>query len=99
MVFKKTWARNRRFRSKILQIELPSKFKKIFFIYMGKYENSFQYLFLKRKLSRYGLTIPTRRCMLTGRPRGLVGDFHISRHKFKGLIEQGFFHGITKSSW
>jgi len=99
MVYKKTWARNRRFRFQSLQIVLPSKFKKFFFMYMGGNKNSIQYLFLKRKLSRYGLTLPTRRCMLTGRPRGLVGDFHISRHKFKNLVEQGFFHGITKSSW
>jgi ribosomal protein S14 len=99
MVFKKTWARDFRFRSKIKQIELPSKFKKLFLMYMGGNKNNIQYLFLRRKMNRYGLTIPTRRCILTGRPRGFMRDFHVSRHKFKNLVEQGFFHGITKSSW
>jgi len=99
MVFKKTWARTFRFRSKLNQIELPAKFKKFFFIHMKRNKNNIQYRFLKRKMNRYGLTIPTRRCMLTGRSRGFMRDFHISRHQFKNLVQQGFFHGVTKSSW
>lgn len=39
------------------------------------------------------------RCGLTGRPRGYVRMFGISRVKFRELANFGKIPGITKASW
>ena len=45
---------------------------------------------------------PTRvknRCSLTGRARGYVGQFGISRIMFRQLALQGKIPGVRKASW
>jgi len=45
---------------------------------------------------------PTRlkkRCSLTGRARGLVGKYGVSRIKFRELALDGKIPGMRKSSW
>jgi len=45
---------------------------------------------------------PTRirnRCGVTGRPRGYVSKFGLSRIAFRELAHQGELPGVTKSSW
>lgn len=39
------------------------------------------------------------RCELTGRPRGYMRDFGISRCCFRELAEKGQIPGVKKSSW
>lgn len=39
------------------------------------------------------------RCYLTGRPRAVLGQFRISRIKFRELAEAGRLAGITRSTW
>ena len=39
------------------------------------------------------------RCALTGRGRGFVRAFGISRIKFRDLASEGKIPGVTKSSW
>ena len=39
------------------------------------------------------------RCALTGRGRGYVRMFGVSRIKFRDLATEGKIPGITKSSW
>lgn len=39
------------------------------------------------------------RCMLTGRPRGYIRQFGISRNLFRLLALNGKIAGVTKSSW
>lgn len=39
------------------------------------------------------------RCALTGRARGFIRDFGISRIKFRDLASEGKIPGVTKSSW
>ena len=39
------------------------------------------------------------RCALTGRPRGYLRDFGLSRTKFRELANEGKIPGIRKSSW
>ncbi len=39
------------------------------------------------------------RCKLTGRPRGYIRKFGISRLAFRDMASQGKIPGITKSSW
>lgn len=45
---------------------------------------------------------PTRlrnRCLLTGRPRGVMRKFKLSRLCFRELASMGLIPGVTKSSW
>lgn len=39
------------------------------------------------------------RCELTGRPRGYMGMFKLSRIKFRKLASQGLLPGVKKASW
>ena len=39
------------------------------------------------------------RCALTGRPRGYIRMFGISRITFRVLASQGKIPGVTKASW
>ena len=39
------------------------------------------------------------RCQLTGRPRGYIGRFGISRYVFRLMALDGKIPGVTKSSW
>lgn len=39
------------------------------------------------------------RCKLTGRPRGYMRQFGISRVTFREMASSGLIPGITKASW
>ncbi|MBX3039297.1 MAG: 30S ribosomal protein S14 [Bdellovibrionaceae bacterium] len=39
------------------------------------------------------------RCELTGRPRGVLRKFGLSRNKFRELALTGKIPGVTKASW
>jgi small subunit ribosomal protein S14 len=39
------------------------------------------------------------RCRLTGRPRGYIRKFGVSRIKFRELALAGRIPGVTKASW
>ena len=39
------------------------------------------------------------RCQLTGRPRGYVGYFGLSRNVFRDMALAGKIPGVTKASW
>ncbi len=39
------------------------------------------------------------RCKLTGRPRGYMRQFGISRVTFREMASEGLIPGITKASW
>jgi len=40
-----------------------------------------------------------KRCALTGRSRGYMGKFKLSRIKFRELALQGLLPGVKKASW
>lgn len=40
-----------------------------------------------------------RRCSITGRPRGFMRDFGISRIAFRKMASEGLLPGVRKSSW
>jgi small subunit ribosomal protein S14 len=63
---------------------------------------------MKKKGDYVGLTLlprnaspvrTTNRCMLTGRRRGYISRFKISRITFRELASSGMIPGVTKSSW
>lgn len=39
------------------------------------------------------------RCQMSGRPRGFIGKFGISRIAFREMSLEGFIPGVRKSSW
>lgn len=39
------------------------------------------------------------RCKITGRPRGYMRQFGISRVMFRQMASEGKIPGVTKSSW
>jgi small subunit ribosomal protein S14 len=53
-----------------------------------------------QKLPRNSNPIRLRnRCMLTGRPRGYMRQFGISRITFREMASNGLIPGIRKASW
>jgi small subunit ribosomal protein S14 len=53
-----------------------------------------------QKLPRNSSKVRMRnRCSLTGRPRGYMRDFGISRVTFREMVLFGLIPGLTKSSW
>jgi len=53
-----------------------------------------------QKLPRNSSKVRMRnRCSLTGRPRGYMRDFGISRVTFREMVLFGLIPGVTKSSW
>ncbi len=52
------------------------------------------------KLPRNASPIRLRnRCQLTGRPRGFLRKFKLSRLTFREMASMGLIPGVTKSSW
>ncbi len=39
------------------------------------------------------------RCLLTGRPKGYMRQFGISRINFREMANNGLIPGVTKASW
>lgn len=60
-----------------------------------------QAAFLKlQKMPRNGSPIRVvNRCLITGRPRGNLRKFGLSRIKFRELALTGKIPGVTKASW
>ncbi len=53
-----------------------------------------------QKLPRNSSPVRGRnRCKLTGRPRGYMRQFGISRIMFRDMVLFGLVPGLTKSSW
>ncbi len=53
-----------------------------------------------QKLPRNSCPIRVRnRCKITGRPRGYMRTFGVSRVTFRDMVLFGLIPGLTKSSW
>lgn len=53
-----------------------------------------------QKLPRNASPVRLRnRCSITGRPRGYIRFFGLSRNQFRQLASDGRIPGVTKSSW
>lgn len=52
------------------------------------------------KMPRDGSAVRLRnRCQLTGRPRGVLRKFKVSRLCFREMALMGMIPGVTKASW
>jgi small subunit ribosomal protein S14 len=40
-----------------------------------------------------------KRCEITGRPRGYLGQFGVCRHVFREMAHAGLIPGLKKASW
>ena len=57
-------------------------------------------MFALQKLPKNSMSIRKHnRCQLTGRPRGYMRQFGISRVTFREMAVSGQIPGITKASW
>ena len=45
------------------------------------------------------ITRVRNRCVLTGRGRGVIGEYGLSRMKFRKLADFGLLSGVTRSTW
>lgn len=58
--------------------------------------NSNQKRLLKEQQTSPKISMIRGLCILTGRSRGLIQDYKLSRLKFKELAEAGFISGVKK---
>lgn len=57
------------------------------------------YMALQKLPRDSSATRQKNRCAVSGRPRGYLGKFKVSRIVFRDLALKGQIPGITKSSW
>ena len=58
-----------------------------------------KYAAKRAKLKEEGDYALHNRCKLTGRPRGYMRQFGISRIQFREMASQGLIPGVKKASW
>lgn len=81
-------------KQKKIEFLVKKYLKKRFFLKQSKNYEALQ--FLPKNSSPVRLR---NRCSLTGRPRGYIRLYGISRIKFRELASQGYLPGVKKSSW
>ena len=63
-------------------------------------EGDWEAMFKLQKLPKNSMGVRTHnRCQLTGRPRGYMRQFGISRVMFREMANKGLIPGVTKASW
>ena len=84
---KLAWEKRQELKKKIRSLTLPE-------------EERFSAKTALNKMPRDGSPIRLRnRCLLTGRPRGVLSKFKVSRLCFRELASNGMIPGVTKASW
>lgn len=81
------WEKREALKKKIKDTSLSDEEKQEAIIALNK---------MKRDTSSVRLR---NRCQLTGRPRGFLRKFQISRIAFREMASAGLIPGVTKSSW
>lgn len=76
--------------------ELREKTKDINLTYEERYEANLKLQKLDKNTSHVRIN---NRCALTGRPRGYLRKFGLSRIAVRDLASMGLLPGVTKSSW
>jgi len=63
-------------------------------------EERFKLIMTLAKLPRNSASVRVRnRCALTGRPRGFINKFGLSRNMLRELGSKGLIPGLIKASW
>jgi small subunit ribosomal protein S14 len=90
----------RRERQVDLKWEKRQELKKIIVDMSKSDEERMQAVLKLNKLSPNTSPVRLRkRCKLTGRPRGFLRKFQISRLCFREMASEGLIPGIVKASW
>lgn len=94
-------ARNeRQIKESAKHLELRRKLRKIVKDETLSDDERFEASMKLQKLPRRTSEIRVRnRCQVTGRPRGYLRAFKMSRIAFRELASRGMIPGVTKSSW
>lgn len=88
------------------RLKLYNKYKKKRILLLKQYKNASKFS-LKLEIHGKLQLLPrnsakTRirnRCWKTGRPRGVLRDFGLSRHVVREMAHRCLLPGVTKSSW
>lgn len=64
-----------------------------------KLKDNGDYMALQKLPRDSSATRQKNRCQVSGRPRGYLSKYNISRIVFRELAHKGQIPGITKSSW
>ena len=90
----KRWKMNKKFSSKRNKLKDLTKNKAL------TMEERFQATVKLAKLPRNSASIRYRnRCAITGRPRGFIRKYGMSRNAFRKLASEGLIPGVKKASW
>ena len=73
--------------------------KKVSSIHIDEEEREEARIALNKMSRDSSYTRLRNRCQTTGRPRGFLRKFQLSRISFRELASQGVIPGITKASW
>jgi ribosomal protein S14 len=82
--------------------------KKLKFLYLKNFNNKYflnsryfavLYFFLKKKNNVFSKTKVVRRCVFTGRGRGSIRVFGVSRSVLREMLQGGVMPGWFKSIW
>ncbi len=80
--------------------EKRSELKSIISNPNSSYEEKEQAVLKLDNMPRKSSSIRLRkRCFITGRPRGVIGRFKLSRLCFREMALRGEIPGVTKASW
>ena len=63
---------------------------------LERYKTQIEFIKLNQNSSKTRLR---KRCVLTGRSKGIVSPFNVSRIRLRELISNGMVPGVKRSSW
>lgn len=95
-IVKNNKRKGKAFKYRALRSELR---KKISNLKLSEEERSSASIQLQKLPKDSSLSRVVRRCSITGRPRGNLRRFGLSRLMFRQLAHQGKIPGVVKSSW
>ena len=95
-VVKNNKRREKAFKYKSYRSELR---KKVSNLKLSEEERQSAIVALQKLPRNTSLSRVVRRCNISGRPRGNLRRFGLSRLMFRQLAHQGKIPGVTKSSW
>lgn len=87
LTVKRNWNKRQELKAKVRNMNLSEE---------ERMEASTKLNKMKRDASPIRLR---NRCQLTGRPRGYLRKFKISRLSFREMASMGMIPGVTKASW
>ena len=86
-IVNRNWEKRQGLKKKVSDINLPEE---------ERLEASIQLNKMRRDTSPVRLR---NRCQITGRCRGFLNKFKVSRLVFREMASNGMIPGVTKSSW